>query len=79
MCLNKLKHNTDSIEYNTKFFLYNPNDGIVPNYKRESHGTREKSMRREKGRTRTRTRTRKNRNYINTSVTSYGKILNNIL
>ena len=76
---NKLKHNTDSIEYNTKFFLYNPNDGIVPNYKRESHGTREKSIRREKGRTRTRTRTRKNRNYINTSVTSYGKILNNIL
>ena len=73
---NKLKHDKDSIEYNTKFFLYNPSDGIVPNYKKESRG-REKSIRREK--IRTRTRTRKNRNYINTSIPSYGKILNNIL
>ena len=63
---NKLKHNKNSIEYNTKFFLYNPRNGIVPNYdKKES---------------RHRTRKIKLRNHLDTSsMPSYGKILNNIL
>ena len=67
----KLRHNKNSIEYNTKFFLYNPANGIVPNYdNKESKGTRTGTRK---------YRTRKHRNYVDTSVPSYGKILNNIL
>lgn len=71
---NKLKHNKNSNEYNTKFFLYNPANGIVPNYdNKTSKGTVT-----EKHRTR-KHRTRKHRKYVDTSMPSYGKILNNIL
>ena len=74
---NKLKHNKNSIEYNTKFFLYNPANGIVPNYdKKESYGTRKHRTR--KHRTR-KHRTGNHRNYVDTSIPSYDKILNNIL
>ena len=69
---NLLKHNKNSIEYNTKFFVYNPANGIVPNYdKKESYGTRKHRTRKH--------RTGNHRNYVDTSIPSYDKILNNIL
>ena len=76
---NELKHDKNSIEYNTKFFLYTPSNGIVPNYRKKgSYGIR-MARTRERKREKIRTITRKHRNYITASIPSYGKILNNIL
>lgn len=61
---NLLKHNKNSVEYNKNFFLYNPSSGIIPNYDKKMSKI---------------TRKIKHRKYVDTSIPSYGKILNNIL